>query len=170
MSITEDLRLPNDLRGALKGTLGPVVSGKLPDKYLKYSPLVAVGDYVNTVLYDQGIVPDMAIIDGKTHRGEYEGKIPDFHHRIEVKNPSEFITAEAWKAVERGLSSKEPSLIFVDGEEDLLSLTAIVLCPEGGIVLYGIPFEGMVVNVVDEEKKEKSWQVINSMEKVNQGG
>ncbi len=47
---------------------------------------------------------------------------------------------------------------------------AIVLCPEGGIVLYGIPLKGMVVNVVDEKTKEKARQVINRMEKVNQGG
>ncbi len=167
--MSEDIRLPKELRSMLKDTLGPVVSGVLPEEYLEHRPLITVGDFVTNVLCEQGILPDLSVVDGKTHRGEYMGKLPDVE-RIYVKNPPEMITVEAWNAVELGISSEKPHVIVVDGEEDLLSLVAIIHCPVGGIVLYGIPSEGMVINIVDEHKQQRSWQVINRMEKVNQGG
>ncbi len=111
MAIDHDLKLPKGIRNTLKQTLGPVISGKLPDKYLKHRPLIAVGDFVNNVLYDQGIRPDLGIVDGHTRRGIYEGNIPEFDEKIEVDNPPTEITAEAWEAVEEALSSKESFLI-----------------------------------------------------------
>ncbi len=170
MAIVNDLKLPENLRNQLKESIGPVVSGSLPEKYLKNKPLIAVGDYVNDVLYQQGVVPDVGIIDGKTRRGDYDGDTPAFEGKIEVNNPPAQITVQSWRAIEKGISSENSLLIMVKGEEDLLAIASMVICPEGGIVLYGIPLKGMSVNVVDKDKKEKAWQVINSMEKVNQGG
>ncbi len=158
--------LSNDQRINLRSTLGEVVSGELPMKYTDNRPIITVGDVVTEVLYGQGVVPDLGVIDNKTRRGDYSTE-SDYHtKKIKVKNPPGMITTEAWKAIEYALEEIEPMLIIVDGEEDLLSIVSIILCPEGGIVIYGIPCKGMVVNLVDHEKKEKCWEVINKMRKV----
>ncbi len=170
MSLDRDLKLPNELRDALKQKLGEVVSGPLPERYLDHHPMIAVGDYVLDVLHEQGVIPDVGIFDGKTRRGPFKGDRPDVGIQVEVHNPPEYITVEAWEAIEDAVLSHEPVLINVHGEEDLLALASIALAPIGGIVIYGIPLEGMVVNIIDDKIKEKTWQVINSMEKVNQGG
>lgn len=161
-----DLEVPENLRERLKDTLGPVISGDLPSEYLNNRPLIAVGDVVTERLHLQGVIPDVSIIDEKTRRGPHEADESYEEETMRVKNPSGIIAKEAWSTLERALNRDEPVLIIVDGEEDLLSLVSIALCPEGGTVIYGIPAEGMVINVVDDDKKEKTWQVINRMKKV----
>ncbi len=167
-----DLFLPGSLREKLKETLGPVVSDDLPSKYREKEPVVTVGDVVTDVLLEQGMIPDLALYDGKTRRGEYRSETRrelEEIKTVKLENPAERITVEAWKTIEKGLNMDEPLFIEVDGEEDLLSLPCIMLCPKGGIVIYGIPGEGMVINEVNDYIKSKTWEVINKMKKVNDG-
>lgn len=161
-----DLKLPDEDRFILRDILGEIVKGDLPERYLDFRPLITVGDYVTHTLLEQGIVPDVAIIDGKTRRGDYSiGKLPDVEI-TELINPAGYITESSWKKIKEAIDNDEKVLIKVDGEEDMLSLVCIILCPKNGIVIYGIPSEGMVVNVVNDKIKKKSWQVINKMKKV----
>lgn len=80
-----------------------------------------------------------------------------------MKNPAGMIVEEAWQIVQKAIESEEPVVIKVDGEEDLLSLVAIIRAPLDGLVIYGIPERGMVINRVDDRIKEKTWEVINKM-------
>ncbi len=158
--------LRKDQRIDLRSTLGDVVSGDLPIKYTDKHPIITVGDVVTEVLHRQGVTPDLAVIDNKTRRGEYSPELDYPAKNIRVNNPPGMITFEAWNVIKDALEDSEPVLIIVEGEEDLLSIVSIILCPEGGIVIYGIPCKGMVVNLVDRQKKEKCWEVINKMKKV----
>ncbi len=165
-----DLRLKKEQRIRLKDTLGEVVQGELPLKYLDKKPIIAVGDVVTDTLLEQGLKPDVAVIDGKTRRGPFEyDNLVEFPTELDIKNPPEIIVRKAWCAFQSAIEKDEPVLIRVEGEEDLLSLVAIVLCPLDGIVIYGVPSEGMVINEVSKDLKEKSWEVINNMIEVNKG-
>ncbi|MFO7792994.1 MAG: DUF359 domain-containing protein [Candidatus Saliniplasma sp.] len=163
-----DLRVPNGLRKPLKEKVGDLVDGKLPERYTKYDCIITVGDVVTDVLIEQDIVPDLALVDGKTRRGEYESKGSVHEKTINIKNPAGIITRDAWEAIQYGLNHEEPITIIVDGEEDLLSLVVIALANKGCLVIYGIPDEGMVINIVDNGIKAKSWEVINKMVNVNE--
>ena len=54
-----------------------------------------------------------------------------------ARNPAGVITMEAWNTVKRGMKERE-AVIVVDGEEDLLTLPAIVESPDDAFVVYGL--------------------------------
>ncbi|MFW6064422.1 MAG: GTP-dependent dephospho-CoA kinase family protein [Candidatus Natronoplasma sp.] len=164
-----DLKLRDEDREELKRKLGPVVEGELPERYMEKRPIITVGDVVTDTLLEQGIGPDVCIVDGKTQRDDYEFRDWSEEEAIKIENPPSIITKEAWKIIKGAIERKKNVMIFVDGEEDMLSLVAVALCPLGGTVIYGIPGEGMVINVVSEDVKEKTWEIINKMIEVDDG-
>lgn len=164
-----DLKLPEGNREELKQTLGLVISGELPEKYTDRTPIIAVGDVVTDILIKQGITPNVCIYDGITRRGNYDKEQERPEKTLNIKNPAGMIKQESWEVIQEAITIKEPVSIEVDGEEDLLSLVSIALCPKGGIVIYGIPSKGMVVNEVDSEIRRKTLDVINKMIKVDEG-
>lgn len=169
-----DLKIKEENRDELKETLGPIVQGDLPKKYTEKKPIITVGDVVTYTLIEQGIYPDVGIIDGKTQRGSFEKRCWKSEketeiQQIEIQNPQSFITREAWETIEEALGTEEKVIIYVEGEEDMLSLPSIALCPLYGIVIYGVPDEGMVINEVSKEIKKKTWKIINKMIEVGEG-
>ena len=48
--------------------------------------------------------------------------------------------------------------------KDLLALVAILEAPKNSLVVYGQPYEGVVVVKVDETIKEKAKKIIQAME------
>ena len=144
-----------------------MVDGDLPNRY-RGRDIIAVGDVVTDKIADSGVKPKLSIVDGKTRRGEYKGRDFTQEKIIYIKNPPEQITEESWRAIKNSIDSDEPVLIKVIGEEDLLSLAAIICSPEKYLVVYGIPGEGMIINEVDQDIKEKTWEVINKMSKINE--
>ncbi len=165
----EDLELKPEDREELKRTLGPVVEGDLPERYFDADPIITVGDVVTDRLLDQGIEPDVGIVDGKTRRGEFAGRNWRDKKTVTIENPPSTIKREVWKVLKEAISKEERVIIQVEGEEDMLSLVAIALCPLNGLVIYGIPSEGMVINEVSKDIKEETWEIINNMIKVDDG-
>ncbi len=165
----KDLELKSEDREELKRTLGPVVKGNLPEKYKERQPIITVGDVVTDTLLNQGIEPDVGIVDGRTRRGEFEGGDWKKKRTVRLENPPSFIKKEAWPTLKRAISREEKVIIEVDGEEDMLSLVSIALCPIDGIVIYGIPSEGMVINEISKDIKEETWEIINNMIEVDDG-
>lgn len=164
-----DLRLKEEDREELKRTLGPVVEGELPERFMKKTPIITVGDVVTDTLLEQGIRPDVGVVDGKTQRDDYEFREWDEEKTIKLKNPPSLIKKEAWTTIKEAIEREEKVMLFVEGEEDMLSLVAIALCPLGGIVIYGVPGEGMVINKVSKDVKKKTWEIINKMIEVDDG-
>jgi len=85
---------------------------------------------------------------------------------ITVKNPAGFITNEMFRVVEEAIKNKKGK-IFVDGEEDLAALVAMIVAPNGAIIIYGQPSEGMVFVKVDENIKKRAGADFSKMEEVN---
>ena len=56
-------------------------------------------------------------------------------------------------------------MIFVDGEEDLLAIPAVLESPDNALVVYGQPSEGLVVVTVSPQTKSDVRKIMNRMTK-----
>jgi uncharacterized protein (UPF0218 family) len=166
--------LPEALRKELGKPFGPVVGGNdLPKALAGAGTVVAVGDVVSLTLKKLGLEPALFVCDFLTQRGE-----PDPTYELElgawgtvafrVRNPAASITREAWDAVRLGLQerpAKGPVRIVVEGEEDLLGIPCFLEAPDGAVVLYGMPGQGVVVVGVDAALKARVRDVLARFER-----
>jgi len=53
---------------------------------------------------------------------------------------------------------------LVEGEEDLLTIVAVLCAPENSLVVYGQPHEGIVVVKVTEKTRETMRHIVDAME------
>ncbi len=139
------LVLPSEHRGLFKqpfGTLFPEFSDIVP--MLCGRLLCTVGDVVTHSALSRGIIPSVGVIDGLTMRSPYLAMPEISHHILRVKNPAGTITDELTETLAEAVASA-PCVIMVDGEEDLAVLPLIRLLPDGALVVYGQPNEGVVL-------------------------
>lgn len=167
-------RLAPELRRKLKQPLGMLIKGSFAETMNKFkslaekeapSPIVSVGDIVSRNLVRNGVLPRLTIIDNRCMRRDVEE--PDLlaaERTIYVTNPRATITQESVDAIRNALEDKNSVKIVVDGEEDLLTLAAILYAPEGAFVVYGQPHLGMVVVKVNSEKKAEIAGILGAME------
>lgn len=133
--------------------IGLLITGEIPlpyhvlKKMLKDEKVIAIGDVVAENLLKVGIEPAMMIVDGKSLREPIDTTI---ECDITVKNPQSEITDELIEAIKKGYKK-----IFVEGEEDLASLPAILYADENSVIVYGQPSEGIMVIRPTEENKKK---------------
>ena len=52
----------------------------------------------------------------------------------------------------------------MDGEEDLAVLPAVILAPQGAIVIYGMPNTGLVIITVNDEHRRNALAIVEKME------
>ena len=118
--------------------------------------VIAVGDATTERLISFGIVPDIAVVDGKERR--HTRHFPDSHATKELRcaNPAGTISKSAVELLKTAMAEKQPVRIIVEGEEDLLALPAFSMAPDGAAVLYGQPLEGMVIVRITPAKKEQA--------------
>lgn len=149
------LELPADLRAELKAPLGPIYTDTEELLADVGRPVIAVGDIVTHHLLTADHRPDVAIVDGKTKRERVERQMRDaiegFDRHVTVENPPATLTEELLEALESAVGDGGTTAIVVEGEEDLAALPAVLVAPEGAVVVYGQPDEGMVLGVVDED-------------------
>jgi uncharacterized protein (UPF0218 family)/phosphopantetheine adenylyltransferase len=124
--------------------------------------VISVGDVTTSTLLDEGYTPNVMIIDGITKRGVYETKFTAETEYL-IYNPAAVIYPEAWSAIDTAIHHQQPTLISVDGEEDLLGFPAVLLAPEGSVVLYGQPDEGVVWIPVNKENKSLARELLEKM-------
>lgn len=129
----------------------------------KPAKLVTVGDRVSEDLTNQQILPDVLIVDNKVMREEIVPIHASADKVATARNPPGTITDEAWLAVKNALESPGRTKIVVEGEEDLLTLVAILTAPEGSLVLYGQPREGIVAVKVNAEAKDRVRAMVDTM-------
>ena len=117
--------------------------------------VVTVGDATTERLVSFKIIPDIAVIDGKERRSA-AGHRASYHARqLQCANPSGGITTEALEILRQAVTGTHPVRIVVEGEEDMLALPMFWMAPEGSVVLYGQPLEGIVaVNISASKKNE----------------
>jgi uncharacterized protein (UPF0218 family) len=147
------VRLPDDLRDDLKPPLGPVFTDVDALLEAAGTPLVTVGDVVTAHLERAGRRPHLAVIDDRTERSPVDDAVQSAISAPDrsVENPAATVTGSLVQAMRSGLASDDPTTIFVEGEEDLAALPAVLLAPDGASVVYGQPGEGMVLVSVDPD-------------------
>nr|WP_320162439.1 GTP-dependent dephospho-CoA kinase family protein [uncultured Methanoregula sp.] len=119
----------------------------------------AVGDVVTHNLQKNGIVPDVAVVDGYTMRFPCS-RMPNVTGAcISVKNPAGTLTNELIAALDQAVANP-PTTIVVEGEEDLAVIPMVIAAPIGAVVLYGQPQEGVVFRTVTPEAKETAQQFL----------
>ncbi|HEU4605667.1 MAG TPA: GTP-dependent dephospho-CoA kinase family protein [Nitrososphaera sp.] len=141
------------------GTLVPdkeVTKQKVESMLKGAGKVVAVGDATTERLVSFGIVPDVAVIDGRERRSKrsYPANYPA--KELRCRNPAGTISKDAVKALQEALKAEPPVRVLVEGEEDLLALPAFALAPEGSIILYGQPLEGLVVVRITPTKQKQA--------------
>jgi len=141
---------------------------ELEEKVIREKPamIIAVGDIVSENMAKHGILTHLAIIDNRVMRQPREPVVLKVKQTIHVKNPPGTITDEAWLAVKEALKQKSAVKIVVDGEEDLLTLVALLHAPLNALVVYGQPYEGIVAVRVTQRKKQKAQSIMEAMQPI----
>ena len=126
--------------------------------------IIAVGDRVSSNLAKKRIAPHVLIVDNKIMRRSISPIEVDADQTLHVRNPAGTITDEAWQVIKEALKQEKRIKIVVDGEEDLLTLVAVLCAPENSVVVYGQPREGAVMIKVTKETKEMASELVDKME------
>jgi len=146
--------LPENLRSKLRRPWGIPIFGnkkKVEEKFLKFlterrfKKIIAVGDYCSLNLQS-----DIKIFDGKIKRRKIK-KVLKFH--LKSKNPSGTIQGKVWKKIKKAIA--ENKNLFVEGEEDLLVIPAVLLSPKNSLVIYGFPKKGICAIETNQKMKRE---------------
>ena len=164
--------LTPELRLKLKEPFGILIQGspeetmaKIKELVRKERPsrLISVGDVVSLNLHKHGIAPQLTIIDNVSMRDKAMPQEEAVEKTVYVDNPQGTIAPEAILAVKKALDGREHTHIVVKGEEDLLTLIAVLYAPENAFVVYGQPHCGVVVVKATLERKARAKEFLNAM-------
>jgi len=148
------LILPKNLTPELRKPWGKLFEGKRKEikrkvgewlKRKKFKKIICVGDLVSKDFF-----ATTKIFDGKIRRKKT--KINLIWH-LKVKNERSKIEKEVWGKIKKAI--KENKNLFVEGEEDLLVIPAVLLSPKNSVVIYGLFKKGVCAIEVSEKMKRK---------------
>ncbi|MDF1557070.1 MAG: DUF359 domain-containing protein [ANME-2 cluster archaeon] len=167
--------LPDSMRQEMRKRFGVLYSGdemqttkQMLAEMGNPAKLIAVGDISTFNLLQCNTVPDISVVDEKTHRVQADCEIvrgirhSDFRI-MRVNNPAGCVTSELVSALTQALEADEPVQIMVDGEEDLAALPAIVLAPPSSVVIYGLPDKGGIMVKVTHDIKAQMCSMLERM-------
>jgi uncharacterized protein (UPF0218 family) len=100
-------------------------------------------------------------------RRPYDGIEFDDYQVIHVKNPAGCITS-ALSAAAHIAAGSFRVVIQVNGEEDLAVLPLAQAAPEGSLILYGQPGEGVVVLEISPETKKQAADLLDRFELIRE--
>jgi len=165
------LAFPEEVKKILRKPLGQLISGdpdevarKVKEIIEEENPLmvVAVGDYTSEKLRSMGAWVNLYVVDGRVERRPF--KIFDVKGLKVVRcvNEPGTLNPDSVSKLHKLLTGKRSrgSVLVVEGEEDLLTLAAIISAPEGSMIVYGQPGAGNVIVRVRREVKEKAVEII----------
>ncbi len=171
--------LPKSLRLELKqpyGKLfpgsGELVAREIKNKLKRFWPVICVGDVVSNLflkykLPAQVFVVDLLIERHKKFRSLAElGFAAKSKHVVAINKPGELTTdmaAGVKNAIDEAMAGRVAPVVWVDGEEDLAVIPAVLAAPLGATVLYGQPHQGVVMVEITEEKKERVNELVKRM-------
>jgi uncharacterized protein (UPF0218 family) len=128
----------------------------------KPSKVTTVGDVVSRETLTAGIQVSLRIVDQMTLRKRISPVEIKAERTYRVTNPAGVITSEAWDTIKEALKDRE-AVIFVDGEEDLLAIPAVLESPDNAFVVYGQPSAGIVVVTTSTQTKTEVRKITNRM-------
>jgi len=124
--------------------------------------VTTVGDVVSRETMATGIAVNLRIVDQMTLRRSISPVEIKAEQTYRVRNPAGVITRQAWDAIREALQHRE-AVIFVDGEEDLLAIPAILESPDNAFIVYGQPSQGLVVVTASPVTKHEVREMMNRM-------
>jgi uncharacterized protein (UPF0218 family) len=130
----------------------------------KSAKIISVGDVVTQNMTKHNIPIHVIIVDNKVMREPIKPIEVAARQTVKVKNPPGELTPETWGTIGKAIKRKTQTLVLVEGEEDLLTLVAVLSAPQNSIVIYGQPHEGIVIVKVNKSMKEKVRRIIGAME------
>jgi len=163
------VHLPESLRDSLKKPLGfllrdsEVTKENILKNISKGTFLITVGDATTEKMIRFDMNPLLQIVDAlekRTKRSLPGGKVATLLHCV---NPPAEITDDSIDTIKKAFVMEKPVRIIVNGEEDLLVIPTALLAPEGAVILYGQPNEGLVIVKVNQEIRNKAKLVMDSM-------
>jgi uncharacterized protein (UPF0218 family) len=167
--------LTEELRTRLKTPLGILLRGTV-EKTLKEfkqimrakkpSMIISVGDALSRELTKNNIFPKVIVIDYKIMREPATPFATEGYETMKLRNNQGTISDDAWTVIASAIKHKNRVKVVVEGEEDLLTLVSILEAPEKALIVYGQPYEGMVVVEVTSQKKNEINRIVDSMERV----
>jgi uncharacterized protein (UPF0218 family) len=164
--------LTPELRIKLREPFGRLIQGTPEETMGKFKKIVeeekppkivSVGDIVSHNLHKHDVHPQLTIIDNISLRDQPIPKEETVEKTVHLTNPQGTITQEAMLVVKEALEGNEHIHIVVKGEEDLLTLIAVLYAPENAFVVYGQPYSGIVVVKVTFEKKALVQEYLKAM-------
>ncbi len=166
IELREELKRPQGLliAGSFKETMKTLK--ELVEKE-KPPAVISVGDIISMLMLKFGLAVDTLIVDNKTMRKKISPIVVDSNHTLYAKNPSGTITNEAWNIIRTALKLKGLKKIIIEGEEDLLTIVAVLSAPNDAFVVYGQPNVGVVVIKVNGKKKKDMQKILDSMKETS---
>jgi uncharacterized protein (UPF0218 family) len=164
--------LTPELRLKLKEPFGSLIQGTAEETMARINELIkkekppriiSVGDVVSLNLHRHGVEPQLTIIDNVSLRDKAMPQEVVVEKTVYVDNPQGTIAQGAILAIKKALREKKHTHIVVKGEEDLLTLIAVLFAPENAFVIYGQPYSGVVVVKVTLERKARVQEFLNAM-------
>lgn len=143
-----NLYLPDSLRIVLKEPLGTIIASESITPGDPETILVTVGDVTTDQFVTKGIIPSLSIIDLHARRKPFKElqqfSFPEEIHIVHLKSGPGYISVVAREAIDEWKQHPKPTVIVVQGEDDLLVLPAILAVPVGSMLYYGQPNVGIV--------------------------
>ena len=146
--------LPERLKPELRKVWGKAIFGE-KERVLKnyqnfikkrnFKKIITVGDYCSA-----NFASDVKIFDGKIERKKIKKVL---NYSLFCKNPPGQIRAEVWPTIKKAI--KEKRNVFVEGEEDLLVIPAVLLSENGNLIIYGFKKKGICLIEVSEKIKKE---------------
>lgn len=164
--------LPDSLREVLREPLGRVISSldsssqvsvgktKTDRGNQSYITHISVGDVVTYNLKKMGLTPSFSIIDGMTQRKALNKELfesileKDYCTALNKKGTIQKKAITALYTLFTSGHNRAIKQLLIHGEEDLLTLVAILFAPLASHVWYGQKDEGAVDVIVTEKKKQ----------------
>ena len=166
------LVITRELRALLRIPLGDLLTGNEEETMTcleklivkeKAPRVICVGDRVCRNAIRAGKKSWIKIVDGKEMRKETGLDYFGGNRIFLVENTPGTINGMAWEAVAEAIKH-DGSLVVVKGEEDLLTLPAVLESPERSMVIYGQPPHAGIVTIrIDKDKKDLARAVIDAM-------
>lgn len=165
-------KISEEVRKILGEPFGPILKNNKEIKEALDGKgfIFSVGDVSSRALFDLGLDPQIAIVDQKTERGnfEWDSKIWEGKTILNAENRAGQINIESVRLINELIHSdkyrKGSTVIKVEGEEDLLALPLILFAPLGVAVCYGLRNKGMVVVRVTENMKRMILDLIKKFD------
>ena len=165
--------LTQEQRAQLKMPLGTLLRGtfeqtlkefRLIAREKKPSMIISVGDALSRSLVENNIFPKVLVVDYKIMRESVSPLVIMGYETMTLRNNPGSISDDAWEIMASAIKHGNKIRVVVEGEEDLLTLVAVMEAPENTLVIYGQPREGMVVVEVTPQRKNQIKKILDSME------